>query len=560
MINVVWGENGTALGKRGRRTGVSKGLRALAALVLVLGAGVFSGCGSSASGGGGSSTLRIGLPAAEQFDPARAVSAGEGGNILYSLVYAPLIHMSPSGEFEPALAASWEYVEAGGAEPNSVFELTLRKGAKFSDGTPVDADAVVKWLNYFVESPGLFNQSFGEDPKFEAVDAQTVRIEMTSPNPSIPFVLSDAGLNAGFVVAPKAIDNPKSLGTQPVGAGPYVLDASKSVGENKYVFKKNPDYFAANDIAYEGAEVRVIGEGSSRLQSQQSGQLDLAQGEAGTVDAAEGAGLEILSEQTFVAFMELDLVHNPPAPLKDVRVRRAMNLAINRDAITEALYGKLGSPTSSFLPGDIDTSKLQDYWEYNPEKAKQELAAAGYPNGFTIKALSQGAYAGPEGEPIMRAVAKDLEEVGIKLDITSTPTAAGYSEAVETFEYPLLELASAVWPTVPNYNLFLAPKSPVNYVGSDAEINRLYEEGAKSKTPEVDFGKMWERFTSQGYTVPTVAVKLTFYVSSDVSGAAMTPKRPLVLPTELSPKLRVAEPPAGRDRPAAGKHSRTRCR
>jgi peptide/nickel transport system substrate-binding protein len=527
----------------GCRTGTRR-LKAAIAITFALGVGAaVGGCGSSATSGStgadhgseAGGTLRIWLSTAETFDPATVSYSGEYETIMMDLVYAPLIHATTEGKYEPALATSWHYVK-GSAEPNTVFELTLRKGAKFSDGTPVSASAVSKWLNYFVKAAGPFHESFGKNPKFEAMNAQTVRITLSEPNPSVPFLLSDAGTNAGWVVSPKGIANPKQLETEPDGAGPYVLEPSQTVQESKYVFTRNPDYFAPADIAFQKAEVKVISEGSSRLQAQQSGQLDVAQGEPATVSAAEGAGLEVLQAPNTVPFLQFDLLHNPPAPIKDIRVRRAINLAIDRDAIATGIYGESASPTSSLLPSDVDTSKLVNYWEYNPTKAKEELAAAGYSDGFTLHTLTEGAYGGLGGEPIVQAVAKNLEEVGIKLEIEASHNVAEFGEAIFSYEYPFLKINFGLVPTPSIYATLFAPQAPANFIGTDPEMKHLYEEGVRAENPESDFLKMWKRYSSQAYSAPLVAENFSVYVGGNVTGVAMSAKRSAPLPTEWRSK------------------------
>jgi peptide/nickel transport system substrate-binding protein len=515
---------------------------AIAALLVLVVA--VAGCGASSSGdatsGASGGTLKIGLQKSEEFDPARAVSYGEAVGVMYDLVYAPLIHMTPDGKFEPALATSWHYVEGGQTKPNSVFELTLRKDAKFSDGTPVDAEAVVNWLKYFVKAPGPYNASFGSNAQFIAVNPQTVRVTLAIPNSNLPVLLSDGGSNAGFVVGPKGLEDTKKLKTEPDGAGPYVLDSAKTVSENKYVFENSSSYYARSEVPFDGAEVKVIPEGSSRLQAQQSGQVDVAQGEVATISGAEGGGLTVVAAPAYIAYIALDLRHHPPAPLQDVRVRRAMNLAIDRESVESALYGNAGSPISSFAPTDIDGSKLkalENYWEYDPQLAKEELAAAGYEDGFTLSALSQGVDAGQEGEPMLRAVAKNLEEIGIKLNITAAHNPANYSEEIESTKFPVFELATSFAPTQILYNVYLAPGAPANYIGQYPEIEKLYHEGLNSSDPTGPYTKMWEWFTSQGLTIPLFSIYLPYYVSDNVTGVKMTEARAgVVLPTEWSPK------------------------
>jgi peptide/nickel transport system substrate-binding protein len=196
-----------------------------------------------------------------------------------------------------------------------------------------------------------------------------------------------------------------------------------------------------------------------------------------------------------------------------------MNLAIDRNSINKALFGKYAVPTSSFIPSDMEP-KLENYWEYNPEKAKKLLKEAGYADGFTLKASTPGPYYGNLGEPLLQAAAKNLEEVGIKVEITPANTEAEYGEALsETKGYNLCTIGAGVLSTPSLYGSWLKGGAGANWFGEDPVITKLYK-------------KMWEQFTNEGWTIPMVAYAYINYVSEGIEGVQLTIKRPWPVPSE----------------------------
>jgi peptide/nickel transport system substrate-binding protein len=508
--------------------------RVAAALLALLTAGIVAGCGSSGGSGNASdssSVLRVGL-ASEPIppNPATATLSGTSASVMFSLAYAPLFHLTPDNKVEPALVTKWHYIK-GTSEPNTEFEFTLRKDAKFSDGTPVTGAAVVHWLEYFTNGPGPLSGILGESPEFTAPDRWTVRIALTEPNPTLPEVLSDAGQNIGFVLGPKAIANPKMLSRETDGAGPYMMDPAKSVRANHYTYVPNPHFYEPSARKFQEVQVKIITEASSRLQSQLSGQLDVGEGDDSTASAAESAGLEVASGPHAVQYLTLDIVHGAAPALKDPRVREALNLAIDRKSIATALFGSSGSPTSSFLAADVD-SGLESYWPYDPAKAKKLLKEAGYSDGLTLKAIAPGAFGGNSGEPLLRAVAKDLEEVGVKLEITTYAAEAEYSEAVFSFKAPLSMLEEGIWATTTIWGTYLKPGSIGNMFGNEPQMVKYYEEGVKSADPRNGWKRMYERFTSKAFVVPLVATETLYYVSNATGGVQLGHLRGLALATE----------------------------
>lgn len=490
-----------------------------------------TGGSTASSGQGGSDALRIGIGTEALPNPALATVSGLWAATTYDLAYAPLIHLDAKGELQPALAESWGYVD-GAKVPNTIFELKLRSGVKFSDGSPVNAAAVVKWLKYFTGAGGAFATALGDDPSVTATDASTVRVELSAPNPSLGVTFSDAGPNIGYVASPAAVDDPDlfSKGTQ--GAGPYVLDSTNSVTGDHYSYTPNPTYYDKAAVKFKKVDIKVIAQASSRLQAQQSGQLDVAFGDLTTADAAAKADLEVLNVAQGVVAYTFDLLNEKQQPaLKDVRVRQAIAHAIDRESLAKNLLGGLSEPASAPLFSDTDTG-LDDYWTYDPALSKQLLADAGYADGFSFDALVQGPYKGLTGEPLMRAVAQQLKAVGITMKVTSYTTDAAYAKDVFGKVAAMFELVPTVGTVPTYYGSWLAKGGPLNFFGEDATVDKLYTEGAVASDPQAAWSQMMKGFAEKAYMIPVVTDPTLYYVSDNVEGVEVSTAHKTALPSE----------------------------
>ncbi|CNF58469.1 extracellular solute-binding protein family 5 [Mycobacterium tuberculosis] len=506
---------------------------AAAALAVLL---ATTACSPASGAGAEITTLKIAINSApDSLNPAKVSGSRGFIAIPLSLSYAALFHQTPAGEIEPQLATSWKYVDSGAETRNQVFEFELRPDVKFSDGTPLTAESVVGWLQYFVKSKGLFSGSFGADPKFTATGPLTVKIEMTSPNPNLPVILSDQGDNAGFVASPKAVANPDLMNTASYGAGPYQLQAEQSVSRDHYTYAPNPHYYDKPAVRFEEVQVKVISNPSSRLQAQQSGQYQVSLGDVTTVDAARSAGLKVQSAPQGMFFLSLDLIHDVGAPqLRDVKVRQAMNYAINRKAIAKALFGEAGVPKWGFVTADEKSDSADFHYDYDVAKAKQLMAEAGHADGFSVT-LACSDYFGNFGQPLMNAVAQDLKAIGIDLKITNFPDQASFSTYVMKYKAALIQTMDQFDVTSATYPLYLAKQSPIAFYGGDKEIDRLYALGAASSDPSKHWDQMWQRYTSQAYIIPLVELPNLFFVSKGIGGVEVSSRYNTSLPTMWYP-------------------------
>jgi peptide/nickel transport system permease protein len=353
---------------------------------------------ASAKQGG---TLTVGIPIAPATMDA-AKDAYDTYSLMRYLSNEPLLLVDPeTGAIGPGLATSYSYVGTNNME----FQLTLRHDARFADGTLVNSSAVKAWLEYFLKAGG---PQLGQIP-IEAIatpNEWTVRMTFTKPTPGVPFLLSGID-NYGFVTGPKGLADPGSLATTTDGAGPYELDPSETVAGDHYTFVPNKHYYDQGTIKWKKIVMKVIASPSTMLEAVQSGQVDVAIGDPSTAASAESDGLTVkYAPQGWTGITFTDREGKKIKPLGSLLVRQALNYAVNRKAITSAMLGKFGVPTDQWDSTDGFDPAYQNYYPYDPAKAKQLLAKAGYPNGFTLPIVDSGS--DNLKDPLVRAVAQAL--------------------------------------------------------------------------------------------------------------------------------------------------------
>lgn len=405
-----------------RRTAVL-GTTLTTALVLTACAGSgSSGTGTGSShAGAASSSITMGLSSAPvSLDPSTSAT---GLYINYVVpAYASLLDEGNDGQIIAGLADKWGYT----GSDNETFELTLRQGLKWADGTPITASDVVASLEYFAKGSGP-SSPYLHGMTFAAQGGATVVIKSSSPDPMIPDLLTPEYL-AGAIISPAGLQHHASLANATDGAGPYVYDSTQSVPNDHYVYTPNKYYYDQSAIHYKTITIKVIPDMNSALQALKSGQIDFMPGNLDVASSVQGSSsVKVLSTPTLWAGLYLLDRDGAVVPaLKDPRVRQALNFAIDRTAITSAVYGKYGTPLSQpAVPGtDGYSSSDESVYTYDPAKAKQLLAAAGYGKGLTIP-VNYGSF-DPDNTKLVQAVQAQLAQVGVTLQLKADSNFGGW--------------------------------------------------------------------------------------------------------------------------------------
>jgi len=384
-----------------------KKLLALPAVVVTI-ALLLAGCG-----GGGTEapadaeqTLTIGTALEnDTFDPAQ-LTGGVKDHYWQAVYDTPLLRNVDTGELEPNLATEWSYDESG-----TVLTLKLRDDVSFTDGTPLTAEAVAQ--NALILRDAEASSSFMMADLVDAValDDHTVEYTLSQPNPAFLGYLATIG---GAIGNPAKIGTPE-IATEPAGSGPYIYDADASTPGTTYVFTRNEDYWNPDAYPYDTIVMNVYVETAARVNALKSGQIQGALFDPSVVDELEASDLHL--DRMSIDWQGLFIVDRngvkTPA-IADVRVRQAIAYAIDGDSILASVLNGEGVPTTQvFNPGDIGyVDELDDRYPFDPDKARELLAEAGYADGFELE-IPQFDFASA-AQPV---IVQQLGEVGIQVKI-----------------------------------------------------------------------------------------------------------------------------------------------
>lgn len=326
----------------------------------------------------------------------------------------------------PSLAKSWKVDDSG-----KVYTFEIREGVKFTTGRPVTADAIKKSFERLqrVATKAKLTTRYPILTKMKAIeapDAKTLRI--TLDDAFAPFLATLAAPNYGIVDVEETAKNVKDdddgqawLKTRSAGSGPYILD--EYIPEQRVVFKRNPDYWGG----WDGVKPTVDRIVQLHIPEAATRQLQVGRGEADIVHGLDGAQIKALESNkdvavaksrsattvNFIADLRTD-------PLKDVRVRQALRYAIDYEGLKNVVAGGYAEVLqTNILPGMLGYEPAAGtYYKYDPAKAKQLLAEAGYPNGFEIPLVSRDGAAGTIAySKVAQFWQQNLAEVGVKAKI-----------------------------------------------------------------------------------------------------------------------------------------------
>ena len=380
-------------------------------------------------------------------------------------IYDTLIHYKDgSTEIEPGLATKWESSEDGLS-----WTFSLRKGVTFHDGTPFNSEAVLFSLNRQHEKNHPFHNVEGSYTywvatglaeivdEITAIDDHTVKITLKSPY--APFLYAIA-ITPFSIVSPTAVkEKGDNYSNHPVGTGPFIFQQWDR--GDKIVLKANENYWGGRPNV-DRVIFLSIPDNSVRLIELQQGNLhamefpnpdDLQQ-------IRDDESLDLLSQPGMsVGYLALNM---EKPPFDNLKVRLAINHAINKAVIIEHLYQGLGIPAKNPIPPTLWSydDSIEDY-DYNPKLAKELLTQAGYPKGFetTLWALPVPRPYIPDGRALAEVIQSELREIGIKTNIVTYDWGT-YLEKTKYGDHDMAMLGwSADFGDPDNFLYFLLSKS-----------------------------------------------------------------------------------------------------
>ena len=389
-------------------------------------------------------------------DPALSTDVPTGRAVAY--VFDGLTRFTPDAQVEPALAERWD------VSPDGLrYTFHLRKGVTFSDGTPLTAKDVVASWQRALDPATKGGRAEPLQPirgarDFAAGKTKTV-VGLSAPNDNTVVVQLEEplGIFPKLLAMPVAAVVPPNMSRdKPIGTGPWKLVEWKH--DDYLLFARNETYWGGAPKA-ESLRARIIGEPSTSVAEFESGNVDVLlvpEGETQQWEEDESKrGMLMSTNALQLVYIGINTTRGP---LRDTRVRQAINYAIDRPLIVKRLVSGRGRLASGVIPpslGGADTNRA--HYPFDPSRARQLLTEAGYPNGIDVELWVGG---NPVYGRIAQTVQAYLTQAGIRTKLIQRESAAAREAArngqtdmilkdwyadypdAENFLYPLLHSAN----------------------------------------------------------------------------------------------------------------------
>jgi peptide/nickel transport system substrate-binding protein len=370
-------------------------------------------------------------------------------NALLLHIYEPLIKRDANQKLVPALAVSWKALD------DLTWEFKLRKNVKFHDGTPFTAEDVLftlKRVPNVPNSPSSFATFTKPIVDARATDPHTLIFKTASPHVLLPSDLASVSI-VSKLHGEQAQTADYNSGKAAIGTGPYKF--TEYVPNARVVMKANYGYWGGEE-PWDKITFKILTNSAARVAALLSGDVQMIE----TVPTSDIAKLsqdkrfslvDKVSNRVIYVHLHQWSDKAPPFvtardgkpldknPFKDARVRKALSMAINRDAIADRIMEKKAVPAAQLLPDFFyGTSKKLKPVKYDPEGAKKLLAEAGYPNGFTLTIH------GPNNryindDKVAQAIAQFYSRAGIEAKVETMPSSVYFTRATKgEFGYMVL--------------------------------------------------------------------------------------------------------------------------
>lgn len=355
-----------------------------------------------------------------------------------SIAYESLTYYDEDGNIIPRLAESWE---TDPTEPSVMWHL--REGVEFADGTPFNAGAVKVNIEEYQKSN---RNETANIVNCEVIDDYTIKMHLSEWNSSTVEMV-------GFFVyymSPEALTDVDTLRNSSCGTGAFQVSSFEP--NAKVIYTKNENYWQEGKPYLDGVEVTIINEPSTRASALQAGEFDVAMIADLTIaqQFLNDSEYELLINSNGQGTVSSGLIPNSAdssSPFHDVKVRQAMCYAIDEKALAETFgYGLLQTTNQWAVPGSVTYNDDVKGYPYDPEKAKELLAEAGYPDGFDTVI-----HTGVANKDLFTAAGNMLSEVGIRCTINIVDDSTGNIMMTSGDWDGLIQHAAAISPDLGLY-------------------------------------------------------------------------------------------------------------
>ncbi len=351
-------------------------------------------------------TLRVSMP----YNPA-ALDPMTGRNLpdfntLYAIFDALIDYDPPTLDLKPGLAKAWRF-----SDPTTLV-LDLFDGVEFHDGTPFDAESVKFNFDRYLNDPRSNVKSDLNTVHGTSITGKSqITIHLKKPNSGLPAILTN---RCGLMVSPASVKQHGNVDRIPIGTGPFKFVSWRD--NDRITVERNKNYWRAGLPYLDGMELRIISELNTVARTVTSGQADIALNIGAQQKlVADRQGKTKSYSTPSLTFFGAFLNYGQP-PLNNVRLRQAMNYALDRDTINKIVNGGLGETTSAIMPRSFWACDpaTAGYYTHDPERAKKLVADAGHAGGIEI-----AAWGWPDQNSMQRQelIVSQLAQVGIHINL-----------------------------------------------------------------------------------------------------------------------------------------------
>lgn len=440
--------------------------------------------------------------------------SNQNGFIPCTLVFEQLIQKDADGNYQPMLAKEWEFID------DTTVKFVLRDDVKFHDGTMLDAEDVKFSLTNLAESSFTMNL-FGviDVNGFEIPDEHTIIVKLTQPYAPLEEALSSY---RGAIVSKEAYEEmgEEEFGRNPVGTGP--MKFSQWVSGDRIEFTKFDEYWG-EPLAFDNCVARVIVEASSRTIELETGGIDLAF-DLPISDwqrLEENPETQLIRGQTQgVTFIT---INNSIEQYQDLRVREAIAHAIDMEALVQTVWQGTATVADCYMAPSILGYKSEGVREFDPEKSKQLLAEAGYPDGIDVTYYT---YENQINMTVAEVLQNMWAQAGIRMDLQIVDLAT-YTSLNNEGKIPVAHMNTYASIADPDAALLVWPLyRTISLRHNDQKVEDFLVEGKSIYDPTERakvYNDMMDYLYQQCYTIPVAFPESAFGASADITNLPYAP-------------------------------------
>ncbi|WP_306692660.1 ABC transporter substrate-binding protein [Bacillus cereus] len=504
----------------------------LTSLLTVLLVFILAGCsqGNIVTTKENKDTIQVALTSDSGADKLDAASY-DGSMPLYTAVYDPLVEYGENGGIKPALAKSWEVTEDG-----KTYTFHLRNDVKFSDGSNLNADALLFSINRWKgKKEHAWLKTAATLERAEKIDDYTVK--MTFSEPSVLIFNELTAARPLRVMSPNSVEpagEPDGKFVKAIGSGALKIDSHKKGKET--VLTPNKHYWKYN-LKNKKIIWKVIPDAQTRSLALQEGSVQIAGGEMSKISYQ---ALNVFKDnnaykvETKPGTMSYFLaINNQKEALQDVKVRQALNYAINKEHLADKVLDKNGLPAKGLFARTVPfvTESNNSGYTYNLDKAKQLLKEAGYgKNGKVLKLkLAFQTEEFPEWKQISETIQSNLKEAGVEVLLNSMESTSYYNNLWEKRDYDLLiyrTYADSLNPQGFLDSLFVVKSDGKGVAYTDENLSNYIIEAGKAMTNDerqAAYDKVFSYMNTNAVTVPLFYPNDIFVHRADTRGFTWGP-------------------------------------